>query len=278
MSEIRTYIINLDRAADRFAAMQAQLQSLGLPYERITACDAADVTAETMNAITSPRLGRLFGHMTGYRQNAVSGPTIYWPEIGRYFVAGEVACYLSHSLALQRFLESGADAAVIFEDDVEIDPDLADVIRAIDHLPPRARIVKLEGIQASYQARMPVARIGGRAIAMMLKPTTGAAGYYVNRAAAKQIVPQLFPVREPFDAFLRQYWLHGIEVLEARPFPVRQRPLKTSIQDRDGQRRASLPLPYTALRGVCIPALKLSRLLRRALFLAKYRWRSRHAP
>ena len=143
-------------------------------------------------------------------------------------------------------MASGADAAVIFEDDVEIDADTADVIAAIEGLPPRARIVKLEGIQQSYEAHFPVASIGERNIMMMLKPSTGAAGYYINRAAAEQILPRLFPVREPFDAFLRQYWLHGVDLLEARPFPVRQRPHETTIQGRDGQQRARAA---AALRG-----------------------------
>ena len=104
---------------------------------------------------------------------------------------------------------------------------------------------------------------------MMLKPSTGAAGYYINRAGAEQIVLRLLPIREPFDAFLRQYWSHGVEVLETRPFPVRHRPLATMIPDRNEQKRARLPLPYAALRGVCIPALKLARLLRRMFYLAK---------
>ena len=269
MPDIRTYVINLDRAPDRLAAMDTQLQSLRLPYERIAAVDAANVTEAMVTSVTAPRLGALFKGMPGYRQTVKSGPTIYWPEVGRYFVAGEIACYLSHGRALQAFVDSGAEAALILEDDAEIDADIADVIDVIHRLPPRARIVKLEGIQASYETNYPVASVGERNVMMMLKPSTGAAGYYVNRAGAEQILPRLLPIREPFDAFLRQYWSHGVEVLETRPFPVRQRPLATMIPGRDGQQRARLSLPYAALRGVCMPALKLSRLLRRMLYLAK---------
>jgi glycosyl transferase, family 25 len=269
MSDIRTYVINLDRATERLAAMQTQLQALRLPYERIAAYDAASVTENMAQSVTAPRLGTLFMNMPLNRRTAESGPMIFWPEIGRYFVAGEIACYLSHSVSLQAFLASGADAAVIFEDDVEIDADIAEVIDVVNSLPQRPRIVKLEGIQTSYQMNYPVVQTGKRNIGMMLKPSTGAAGYYINRAAADRIVPKLFPIREPFDAFLRQYWLHGIEVLEARPFPVRQRSLGTMIHGRDDQERQRLPLPYAALRSVCIPVLKMARLLRRASFLAK---------
>ena len=134
MPDIRTYVINLDRAPDRLAAMTTQLQSLRLPYERIAAVDAANVTEDMVTAVTAPRLGGLFKGMPGYRQNAKSGPTIYWPEVGRYFVAGEIACYLSHGRALQAFVDSGAPAALVFEDDAEIDADIADVIAVIERL------------------------------------------------------------------------------------------------------------------------------------------------
>jgi GR25 family glycosyltransferase involved in LPS biosynthesis len=169
---------------------------------------------------------------------------------------------------LQAFVDSGAPSALIFEDDAEIDADIGDVVAVIERLPMRPRIVKLEGIQASYETNYPVATVGQRSVMMMLKPSTGAAGYYINRAGAEQILPRLLPIREPFDAFLRQYWSHGVEVLETRPFPVRQRPLATMIPGRSEQRRAPLPLPYAVLRGVCMPGLKLARLLRRTRYLA----------
>jgi glycosyl transferase family 25 len=275
MPDVRVYVINLDRAPDRLAAMTNQLRSLPMAHERISAFDAIGMTREMMSAVTAPRLGHLFRHMSGYHRSEECGPTIFWPEIGRYLVAGEIACYLSHVRALQTFLASGANEALIFEDDVEIDADIADILAVIGQLPLRARVVKLEGIQASHQAHYPITSVGQRDIMMMLKPTTGAAGYYINRAGAVEIVGRALPVREPFDAFLRQYWLHGVEVLETRPFPVRQRTLETTIPGRDHQKRAVLPPPYRVMRGASLPVLKLLRLFRRAIYLAKSPYRLR---
>jgi glycosyl transferase family 25 len=275
MPDIRVYVINLDRASDRLAAMESQLRSFPMAHERISACDAANVTQEKMSEVAAPRLGRWFRTMSGNHRSEASGPAIFWPEIGRYLVAGEIACYLSHVRALQTFLASSADHALILEDDVEVDDDIADVLSVITALPQRPRVVKLEGLQASHDVHYPVASIGVRDIVMMFKPTTGAAGYYVNRAGAGEIVNRAMPVREPFDAFLRQYWLHGVEVLETRPFPVRQRPLATMIVGRDGQRRAALPMPYRMIRGTCLPMVKLVRLLRRGIYLATSPYRLR---
>jgi glycosyl transferase, family 25 len=275
MLDFRVYVINLDRAPDRLAAMESQLRSFPVVHERISAVDAANVTKEMMSAVAAPRLGRLFRNMSGYHRSEASSPAMFWPEFGRYLVAGEIACYLSHVRALQTFLASDADHALILEDDVEIDADITDVLSVIGALPQRPRIAKLEGLQASHDVHYPVASIGPRDIVMMFKPTTGAAGYYINRAGAAVIVSRALPVREPFDAFLRQYWLHGVEVLEARPFPVRQRPLATMIVGRDGQGRAALPMPYRLIRSACLPMVKLVRLLRRGSYLARSPYRLR---
>jgi GR25 family glycosyltransferase involved in LPS biosynthesis len=94
MPDIRTYVINLDRAPERLAVMETQLQALRLPYERIAALDAANVTEAIVSSVTAPRL--------------------------------------------QRCRDSSADAALVFEDDAEIDADIADVVDAIHRLPPRA--------------------------------------------------------------------------------------------------------------------------------------------
>jgi glycosyl transferase family 25 len=275
MLDIRAYVINLDRAPDRLAAIESRLQSLPMSYERISAVDAANVTQEMVRAIAAPRLGRLFRAMSGNHRTAESGPALFWPELGRYLVAGEIACYLSHVRALQTFLASDAKQALIFEDDVEIDADVVDVLRVIGRLPQRPRVVKLEGIQASHDVHYHVGSVGERDIVMMFKPTTGAAGYYINRAGAAEVVSRALPVREPFDAFLRQYWLHGVEVLETRPFPVRQRPLATTIVGRDGQQRAVLPIRYGMIRGAGLPLVKISRLLRRGIYLVRSPYRLR---
>jgi glycosyl transferase family 25 len=275
MLDIRVYVINLDRAPDRLAAMKSRLGSLPMAYERVSAVDAAHVTREEMSTVAAPRLGRLFRNMSGNHLSEEAGLRIFWPEIGRYLVAGEIACYLSHVKALQTFLASDANNALILEDDVEIDADIGDVLSVVGELPQRPRIVKLEGIQASHDVHYPVARIGARDIVMMFKPTTGAAGYCINRAGAAEIVRQALPVREPFDAFLRQYWLHGIEVLETRPFPIRQIALGTMIAGRDDQKRTELSMPYGLIRGACLPVVKLSRLLRRGIYLARSPYRLR---
>ena len=74
MLDIRVYVINLDRAPDRLAAMESQLRSFPMAHERISAFDAANVTKDMMNAIAAPRLGRLFRYMSGYHRSEEFSP------------------------------------------------------------------------------------------------------------------------------------------------------------------------------------------------------------
>jgi glycosyl transferase, family 25 len=269
VAEIRVYVINLDRATERLAAMGALLGRLGMPFQRISAFDAKNLTIEQARKMTSPRLGAIIRDLPFYLGCEESEPSIYFPELRRYLCAGEIACYLSHVCTIETFMQSGAEAAVIFEDDVDIDSDLPGLLSAVNGLEHGAMIVKLEGLARAHQMNFPIARLDGREIAMMLKPTTGAAGYYLNRAAAAKLLQNAFPIREPYDAFLRQYWLHGVEVLEVLEFPVRQLPVGSSIVGRERQHRAPVPPLRASLLAAARPLLKAERLVRRLTYLAR---------
>ena len=58
---------------------------------------------------------------------------------GRTLSAGEIGCYLSHVDCARRFLASGADHALVLEDDFHADADLPAFLQALAaHLGPRA--------------------------------------------------------------------------------------------------------------------------------------------
>jgi glycosyl transferase family 25 len=268
MSNIPIYVINLARAGDRLASMQAVLGRLNLAFERIEAVDAAELTPDRVRTLVVPRLGAAIAQLPFFLRTDASGPMIYIPEHHRYLVAGEIACHVSHSRAITACIESAADGAMIFEDDVEIDADFPALLQAVSELPRGRRIVKFEGLARVRELNLPVARAGGRDINLMLKPTTGAAAYYISREAAVHLLPRLFPIREPYDAFLRQYWRHGIDVLEMVPFPVRQRPTGSMIDGRLNQPVLAAPAMHAALLAAAKPMFKGARLLRRAAFFA----------
>jgi glycosyl transferase family 25 len=270
MDRVKLLVINRDRDTERLDSTRRELERFGLAFERIAAFEAAAVTEATIADLVKPRLHSLVAKHPDYVRDGDRGVMVFMPEHHRYLVAAEIACYLSHRRAIEALMVSDADAGIVFEDDVALADDFPDVLAAAVTLGPRAHIVKLEGLYAAHRVHLRVASVGAREIALMLKPTTGAAAYLVTREAAKRLHRRMLPIREPYDAFLRQYWWHGLDVLEAVPFPVRQLPFPTTIPQRREQALVpDLPASKVAALAAATPLLKFARLMRRGAALAR---------
>ena len=92
--KLATYVINLNRSPDRLAYSKLEFERYGIDYTRIEAIDGqqldiADYPQATRNA--------WFYHTP--------------------LTINEIACYQSHLIALQSFLDSDATHALILEDD-----------------------------------------------------------------------------------------------------------------------------------------------------------------
>lgn len=89
------YLINLDKSVDRLAVASGQLNREGISFARIPAVNGNDLPADDPH-YDLPAMRRKFG---------------------RELLPGEIGCSMSHLKALNEFLDSGTDYAVIFEDD-----------------------------------------------------------------------------------------------------------------------------------------------------------------
>jgi len=266
---VHVYLINLDRAPERLAFVQAQFDALGMTFERIAAVDATKITLADVSDTVRPE-GAWMGRAAKQFVTAANGqPMVASPILGRYITVGEVACFQSHIKAISKFIESGAPYACIFEDDVELAPDLATVVDAvatkIDY-----GIVKLEGLAAyEHDIGRKIVDVGSRSVRFRFKPATGAAGYFMTRAAAVKFLATLHPIREPYDSWLRQYWRHGIPLYEVSPFPAKQAPaFLSAIYDRRDQPKVEY---ISAARLLLAPIkfwYKTLRVVRRFAFFA----------
>src|SRR5215471_18942579 len=93
---MRTFLVNLERRPDRLAAMKAQLDRLGIAFERFDAVDAktADPVALRAPFATSGPLGALS--------------------------PGDMGCTLSH-VRIWRMIGDGPDKwATVLEDDIQL--------------------------------------------------------------------------------------------------------------------------------------------------------------
>lgn len=159
------YIINLDRAKDRMARMQALLGKRGLAFERIEAVDGKTLPPETLAAWSTRH-----------------------PDGSLVLSVGEVGILLSQREAWRRITESGAPG-VIFEDDIHLAPGAEKLLADLSWLPADGDIVKIE----TTGRRIAVSRRSrslphGLSLSVLRSAHLGAAGYIVTPKAARLLL------------------------------------------------------------------------------------------
>ncbi|HEY0124577.1 MAG TPA: glycosyltransferase family 25 protein, partial [Rhizobium sp.] len=100
-TNIRGFIIHLDRARHRLPQVERLAAMLPVPSEVIHAVDASELSGAEIGLVYRRRLHK--------------------PHYPFEMSIGEIACFLSHRRAWAAIVEQGVDAGLVFEDDVEID-------------------------------------------------------------------------------------------------------------------------------------------------------------
>lgn len=227
-----TLVVNLDRSPQRWQRVSAQLQALGLPYQRLSAVDARAFTPEQQVLLDVPAFHRLHG----------------MPPL-----PGELGCYLSHVKAMQQFLDSSADCAMVLEDDITLTERLPAALAGLLAHPGRWDMVKLSGVHSGTP--QPVLAVApGQQLAVMLTRCTGSSAYLVNRRAAQAYVQGLLPMQLPYDHVFDRGWQFGLKVRMVTPLPCvhGEEEGGSTILGTGGARRAKFPwhqrLPTYAFR------------------------------
>ncbi len=172
------FIINLDRRPDRWAAMSAQMDRLGLEATRIPAVDA-----------------RLLAAQEEWEQETNGNP----PE--RHVDPGALACAYSHRKALRAFLDTGEPAALILEDDAELAADTPALLESVNWWPPGARMITLEasGRETSLLYASAAETPSGRTVHRFEGFASGTAAYLVTCEGAEFVLPFLDDPKQPLD-------------------------------------------------------------------------------
>ena len=173
-------VINLARAPERRAQMEAELAEAGIEAAFHPAFDyKAEGEAKMLEYCTK------------------TGP---W---GR-FEPGNMAVTISHGQVWERFLATEATYCVVFEDDVFVSPELGAWLRDMSWWPDGADIVKIErwrGPSTKVLLEKDGTSHMGRRICRMFSRHIGAAGYVLTRKAADRLLRHR-PFRQPIDNYL----------------------------------------------------------------------------
>jgi glycosyl transferase, family 25 len=191
---IQAFAISLTSARRRRADLKACLEG-NIVYEIIDAIAGAD----------------LRGHELEYCKE------LYSPRLFRRLTLNELGCSLSHRKALRRFLETPAQFALILEDDAHIVrddfPKMVEVLSSFTAFD----ILKVGGNGRYVVDSVKIGTFGSVDVHAVTKVGAGANAYIVSRMGAQKLVDSIVPIREHYDAYLRNLYRHRCSVFETSP-------------------------------------------------------------
>lgn len=172
---MKTFLVNLDRNADRLAAVSKRLAERGIAFERFPAVDGRALAPEERRRSYSP-----------VRAALVRG----WG-----LLPGELGCALSHLGICRRMLADGRDLVCVLEDDAIPGPGFAAALRELESKldVTRAQVVLLS---STFCEREP------QPVKPGLERIEGGMftdAYVMTRPAAEVILCANFPVCCPAD-------------------------------------------------------------------------------
>lgn len=202
--KIKPFVIHLARATQRRAQVQQLLTRLGPDSQIIDAVDGTTLLKAELAAAYQPNL-----HAPRY-------PFALRP--------GEIGCFLSHRNAWETFLASDAGAALVLEDDVELNADFdAALDLAQRHLGDFGYIQlqnrDCDGDEIDRQD-------GYRLIRPQVTPLR-TSGQLVSRTAAKRLLDATKPFDRPVDTFLQMHWHTGLHLGVVTPACLTDRTAET---------------------------------------------------
>ena len=224
---IEVYVINLDSARDRMARMSARLKDLGITFERLEAVKGEECKDMGPEAVDRRR------HVIAHAKK---------------ILPNEIGCYLSHYNAMKKFLDSGANRALILEDDMEFSVGFPDVLRAVLKRDDWD-VVKLNGGHGGGNVgKRPLVRRVGDCLALSGFHQSKSGAYVLARRAAKAYVSKMLPMFVPFDHEFVKYWKYGLRGFSVAPFPAREEGSASTIDySRERARRLWWAKPSSAL-------------------------------
>lgn len=221
-SALPVLIINLDRSKERWRTISASARGTELAVERVTAVDGRNVAARSRVDVDD----KLFRN-----------------HHGRELLAGEYGCYRSHLNALGMIARRNYDLAIIAEDDVLLNEQLANRVRSIFKANPRIDVLKLVNHRTSAFIQSGKSEAGDAFGRCLHGPLGSAACYAVTARGARKLIAALRVMSLPYDIALERGWASGANIVTTREPLVRfqdQQP-QTTIATRGQYRNSKLP-------------------------------------
>jgi len=213
-SQIKCYVINLDRSIDRIDHITQMFSKQGLNFERVTATDGTLLKNEELQYLTAK--------------------STWQPKLR----PSEIGCFLSHRECLRRIAESDEFWGSIFEDDVALSPNIYPLLQNPDWIPDGVDIVKLDtiGMICTLGKRQKLTisgiEIKPYRLARLLSRHYGAEAYIISKKCAKKLYEITQYVTAPIDVIYfdtNAGLLQRLNVQQMIPAPVIQAGMASTI-------------------------------------------------
>ncbi len=215
------YVINLDSSSKRWADVSSQATLAGMEINRVPGVDG--------RAIPSTQ-------RSGFNEKA------FLRRNGRAMLPGEYGCYRAHIRALEAFLSSDYENAIIMEDDVELRQDFTNRAEAILRAVPSAEVVKLLNHRSKWCRTVAVSEYGDAVGRCLHGPQGSAACYLITREGARKLLASADNIEFPYDMTLERGWKTGVSIYTVRQNIVElsERSVMSQIADRAQYRAVKL--------------------------------------
>lgn len=217
---VPTFFINRDCDVDRLNSISGFLSAAALSAERVTGIEGLAVPPQ-------------------FREFFFQGDALH-----SKLRAGEVGCYASHLVAMERVLQRGFDYALILEDDASVPADINEILTdVLAALPKSWDLVHL--CKDSNRAIKTIASLPGnrRLIRYSRVPET-TTGYLISRSGAQKF---LKPLKRywPVDTDFRQPWRFGLSIYGVTPCFIKPAGFDSAIHmmGNHSRLRRGFPMP-----------------------------------
>lgn len=229
--KIGAYLINLDRATERLNFVMPRILALGLPVERISAVDGKTLSPEKIESIADVETYKKIFKM--------------YPEVGT------IGCSLSHEKTWRKFLESDYEFALIFEDDVQFDPN--ELLETVKSLVKKKSLWDLTSFELKHSGcPATVSKLSReKRLVFYLTNVTHSGCYIINRRAAEKLLKKFYPIKAPLDHYFTSSWKFDLKFAGVEPRIVFQRIGGSQIKTSANKKIKTLDvLAYNAIYNV----------------------------
>ena len=203
---LKIFIINLDRAEERRNFFIKHFKKLKINYEIFKAHDG--------KSLTKKQLSKYSSNLSFKLEN-------------RALALDEIATALSFLSVYKAIVKNNISEAIIFEDDVIINPQLIKVIKKI---PKNVELVNFKSDAKQKKLKL---ISSGIYLTQFLEIPNRACAIYLKFSAAKKLLKHGYPIRQPADGLTGRMTFSGkIRGFGMYPEFVKLRSIESSIKGR----------------------------------------------